>query len=1300
MSDKEGPSGAIADLPPDDCPTVVSSRVTPLAPPGIAKTLPLSGGAQRPTRTLPQIDGYDLLEEIGRGGMGAVYRARQRAAGGRVVALKVMLGEAFASAAELRRFEREVEIAADLNHVNIAHIYDSGLVQGRHYFAMEYVEGQALDIFCKARDLPVNARLKLFATVCEAVSHAHRRGVIHRDLKPSNILVDKQGVPHVLDFGLAKVQVSSGDHTEEPPDLTMDGTIMGTLPYMAPEQAEGKVSAIDTRTDVYALGVILYQLLTGKYPYEVSGQMAVVLRRIAEEEPRRPSTVNRLIGDEVETIILRALNKLPDRRYSGAEDLARDIIHYLAGEPIEAKRDSGLYVLRKTLRRYWVPLAFAAGIVLLVAASAVTSFTLYRRAEVERDHAEASQRQTEQQRVLAQESAKEASRRLARQHFNEGVSCWFERQDASSAAAYFVEALSAAPEPFPAARLALHNALQEAPQMRFAPLPDSGKANITAFSPDGSKVLAAADGRSVQENLIPAGKPVRIWDARSGKPFSAPMSGTDQSPVKFALFSPDGKWVLTVAGINSFAQVWDAATGQPAFSPEHQVRASVFRPDGVHEGNMYFGVSFSPDSKRYLTICQKAVRVWDPATGQPVSESMEHEGAVSAALFSPDGNRVLTVAGERAHVWDASSGRAVSSPIQPGQAIYISAFSPDGQRILTVSGKNTQTQSTGNSMRVWSAATGEPASPSMQLADRAEVALFKPDGKTIFTGLRNKTSQFWDALKGEPLSSPISSVIFVRKAVFSPDGKALLAAVGEFVHVWDTVTGQAFSPTLQHGSMVRSALFSPDGASALTASDDQTARVWDVRTGHPCSAPMQHGGGVHTALFSPDGGMILTASADETARVWDAPTGQAVVAPLPHSDGARTAQFSPDGKWILTASEDRVVHVWDAATGEPVYAPLQLAGAGIQRGRGGLVYSAQFSPDGKRILTVAAKMNVLGEEHILRVWDATTGQPLSRPMPHDQYVNTALFSPDGKCVLTVSEDSQMRLWDAATGQPLGAPVNHHARPSTAAFSPDGKTILNLRDRNTILLLDTFTRSPLVRDIKSHSLLQIPAQPHLLVFRSATFSPDGRRVLTTLEDCTARIWDIATGEAIGVPMRHGRRINTAVFSSDGKRILTASDDSKVRVWDAATGQALTDPLKHEGPVNTAAFSPDNHWILTVADGVARVWDVATGEPVTAPMRQGQGFTSAAFSPDGKRVLITAKDRTVRVWHVADIDWDEPLELLRKHVQARLGLAVAASGNIRCLTAEELATAWSEYLRLKTDYDRSNTTRQKDGHPARN
>lgn len=285
--------------------------------------------------------GYTFTRELHRGGQGVVYQAIQQSTK-RKVAVKVMREGPFAGPGDKIRFEREVEVLARLNHPNIVAIHDSGVAAGCHYFVMDYISGQPLDEFVLGSERPVEEILRLFLKICEAVNAAHLRGVVHRDLKPGNIRVDQNGEPHILDFGLAKV--ATGDSSGSL--MTITGQFMGSLPWASPEQAEALPGKIDVRSDVYSLGVVLYQMLTGRFPYDVTGNMRDVLDRIINEEPTRPTTLQRRIRDDVETIVLKCLQKDRDRRYQSAGDLARDIRHYLSGEPIEARRDSVLYVMR------------------------------------------------------------------------------------------------------------------------------------------------------------------------------------------------------------------------------------------------------------------------------------------------------------------------------------------------------------------------------------------------------------------------------------------------------------------------------------------------------------------------------------------------------------------------------------------------------------------------------------------------------------------------------------------------------------------------------------------------------------------------------------------------------------------------------------------------------------------------------------------------------------------------------------------------------------------------------------------
>jgi tetratricopeptide (TPR) repeat protein/predicted Ser/Thr protein kinase len=362
---------------------------------------PGAGGV--PTILPDSFAGYQILREIHRGGQGVVYQAIQKSTK-RKVALKVMKEGPFATPAEEARFEREVQILGQLNHPNIVAIHDSGQAAGCHYFVMDYISGQPLDVWMASAAHSIEETLKLFAKICTAVNAAHLRGITHRDLKPGNIRIDENGEPHILDFGLAKVAHSA----EEASLMTLTGQFMGSLPWASPEQAEGAPSKVDIRTDVYSLGVILYQMLTGRFPYEVIGNMRDVLDRIMRAEPTRPSTIRKRINDEVETIVLKCLAKERERRYQSAGELARDIGHYLAGEPIEAKRDSAAYVLRKYLRKYRLPAAVAAGFVVVVTVGLIGSLTFWRQAVVERGHAEQSRIVAEERRLAAEVSEAKA----------------------------------------------------------------------------------------------------------------------------------------------------------------------------------------------------------------------------------------------------------------------------------------------------------------------------------------------------------------------------------------------------------------------------------------------------------------------------------------------------------------------------------------------------------------------------------------------------------------------------------------------------------------------------------------------------------------------------------------------------------------------------------------------------------------------------------------------------------------------------------------------------------------------------
>ncbi len=362
-------------------------------------------GPQSPLRAaLPE---YDLLNELYRGGQGVVYRALQKSTK-REVALKVMHEGPFSGPADRLRFEREVEILATLRHPSIVTVHDRGMADGLHYLVMDLINGQRLDEYIRTQRPSVREVLRLFARIADAVNAAHLRGVIHRDLKPSNVLVDMRGHPSVLDFGLARQIVD--DQSEH--QATQTGQFVGSLPWASPEQVEGHREALDVRTDVYSLGVMLYQMLAGEFPYSVSGGVRVVTENIVRQEPRPLAAHQPGISHEVGTIVHKCLQKSPDRRYQNAGELARDIDRYLRNEPIEAKRDSTFYVIRKSLRRYRLGLGVAAAFVLVVTAAAITLGIQYRQQAALRALAEEQTEVVARERDRARDYAADARRKF------------------------------------------------------------------------------------------------------------------------------------------------------------------------------------------------------------------------------------------------------------------------------------------------------------------------------------------------------------------------------------------------------------------------------------------------------------------------------------------------------------------------------------------------------------------------------------------------------------------------------------------------------------------------------------------------------------------------------------------------------------------------------------------------------------------------------------------------------------------------------------------------------------------------
>jgi WD40 repeat protein len=1001
------------------------------------------------------IGGYEVLGELGRGGMGVVYRARDPRLK-RLVALKMIRADGHADPGQRRRFQTEAESAARLRHPNIVQVYEVGEAGGRPYLALEYVDGGSLAQRLAGTPLPVEEAAPLVETLARAVHAAHQAGVVHRDLKPANVLLacsdgggrpggageEPRYEPKIADFGLAKQLDADTGHTRT-------GAVVGTPSYMAPEQAWGTAAEVGPPADVYALGAILYECLTGRPPFK--GTTALdTLEQVRSRDPVPPSSLRPQLPRDLETVCLKCLHKEPAKRYGSALDLADDLRRFRTGEPIRARPVGRPERFARWCRRN--PALAAVGAVALVALTALVGLGV--------DYALTVARSARELRAFDVRLRGEATR-LAFGQARQLI----EQDQLGEGLLRLAHALGDAPPDDDLQRLLRTNlaAGGEALVPLHACLAHGEQAMTVAVAPDGRTALTGgADGLA------------RLWDLRTGTPLRDFAHG---GVVTTVAFSPDGRTVVT-GGRNRQVRRWDVGSGQPLGDPLDHDQA-------VHV------VAFSRDGRFLVTGSGKDIsgpgeaRVWDARTGAPLPRRLGCDRAVRALAVSADGSTVVT-GGEDGFVrlWRVNSGSADRQWKLASDAwVYLVALSPDGGTVAA--------GSRDEYVQLWDTGSAQPL-PTLTHGAPVRALLFAADGQALLTGTGQGTGsgevQAWQPRTGRPAEMPRRLAGPVRTLGLAQDGRTVWAASlrGPSVRLWQLAAEPVVPPVLAHQGEVVTAAFSRDGTHVLTvegstASDRGAAHVWGPAADRPVRSipltPVPWG-----AAWDPDGRRLLTWK-DRTVWLWD--TAEASPQPrtlLEAPEWLDTLGFSPDGQLCLTGGEEGKARAWDLASGRP---PLELSHRSP-------VYATACSRDGRTVLTACLDGTV-------RLWDLAARQPRGPVLLHPEAVRGVALAPGEDVVATGCTDGNARLWDAAGGRLLRNVLAHPAPIQALAFDPAGGRLLTgcaATPRHTGLarLWDVRTGLPLG-----------PPLPLPGGVRAVAFRPDGGGYLTAGVDGKVRLW---------------------------------------------------------------------------------------------------------------------------------------------------------------------------------------------------
>ena len=1232
---------------------------------GTASGMPPPGQSVGESVTLGSIGRFELKEVLGQGGFGRVYRAYDPQLE-REVALKI---PTFGSdqGKQVRRFLSEAKAAARLRHPNIVPIYESGITDGQHFIATQYVSGRSLTDCMEHAPCSFRQAAEWTSSLASALAYAHSQGIVHRDIKPGNIMLDEQDQPQILDFGLAK-------RLDEDSSVTADGTILGTPAYMAPEQARGELAAVGPHSDQYSLGVVLYQMLTGQRPFE--GPPHAVVAAVSSKDPARPKSINPAVPRDLEAVCLKAMEKKASNRYESCAEFAVDIERWLRAEPLRARP---LGIPERTWRWIGRNRLLTGLIVSLVAGISLSLFLagLWREQlrEVESANLEITAKNseiTQQNNTITQQrdGLRQANTTVSQQRDNlqqANATITQQRDDLKATsdqlrdtledrnAAYaavsgrmaeidFMMGLEACEDGDSGRGLlhfakALQNVPEDEPGLKFAI-----RANIDGWlphvnhlrwqfeheypvtriqaSPDG-KLLAVTGRRqpqiSVDGVVSRGGVSTFVLDAESGQQVGAPFQ--HPTAVLATAFSADSQSLIVVEHGN-YRDDAGPDTRHSIYQRDTRTHEDVHDP--ISCGQRPTSAAISPDGTLVVTCHSSGnntsfAQMWDLRTGERDSRIFEFESAGTPKLqFTPDGKFV--VGGRSLElVWDIERSRRNPSKAETDEDLQLPVV-PDLDLALTFAGV----------FGISELRAGRFPDNKAIGSSGIDLLAIAPTAKRLAIRRRADASvaRLWDYEAGRWLGQPLPAAL----VEINPDGRFAVTANGRTIRRWSiagAITGMSESTAQQPSAA--------DDAPALLAAQIELATGLTLDSGTQSrllelEELKQRQEKVRTIVESSE----QTGATEPRATDAD-PKGIKFHdgTPLPFSMPFRGAPFV---KNILR----------DALSGTaPWRDTLQFA---------------RFSPDGRYVTSLV-------ESHVLQVVDLQEWRQVggSRPpgnvsnqvrLEHRDRVVDATFSPDGELLVTGSgvfvygpEDGvvhrgRVRFWRADTAEPLGDPIEFDFGVRRVVFSPDGRYLVVSAGRleSTRIYPDRFdiltTNSVHVLEAGSLEPVCDPL-PHVGEIDVIQFSADSNILLTAgPQEVRARLWSIPNGDLLGEPFRHTGGVSAAALSPDGSKLVTASSERGVQIWDVSTHSVVESPIQADDPTRRSARSYDFRFVEMSPNGdriatgeygpVARIWRLSDGTPVGKPIKHDLRVGSVKFSPNGRLLFAAGMNGKARFW----------------------------------------------------------------------